>query len=74
MTVLVLVFAEVLPKTLAITRSDDVARFLSGPTEIVIWLFGPVVFRLWPASWVIVACGLALALAGLWGARRAPAA
>jgi len=44
MTVLVLVFAEVLPKTLAITRSDEVARFLSGPTEIVIWLFGPVVF------------------------------
>ena len=44
MTVLVLVFAEVLPKTLAITRSDDVARVLSGPTEIVIWLFGPVVF------------------------------
>ncbi len=44
MTVLVLVFAEVLPKTLAITRSDDVARVLSGPTEIVVWLFGPVVF------------------------------
>ena len=44
MTVLVLVFAEVLPKTLAITRSDDVARFLSGPTELVVWLFGPVVF------------------------------
>ena len=44
MTVLVLVFAEVLPKTLAITRSDDVARWLSGPTEVVIWLFGPIVF------------------------------
>src|SRR5471030_2408227 len=44
MTVLVLVFAEVLPKTLAITRSDDVARFLSGPTELVVWSFGPVVF------------------------------
>jgi Mg2+/Co2+ transporter CorB len=44
MTVLVLVFAEVLPKTLAITRSDDVARVLSGPTELVVWLFGPVVF------------------------------
>ena len=44
MTVLVLVFAEVLPKTLAITRSDEVARWLSGPTEVVIWLFGPVVF------------------------------
>ena len=35
-------------------------------------LCGPVAFRLWPVSWVIVACGAALALAGLWGARRAP--
>ncbi|MDR3506323.1 MAG: HlyC/CorC family transporter [Caulobacteraceae bacterium] len=43
MTVMVLVFAEVLPKTLAITRSDDVARFLSAPTELVVLLFGPVV-------------------------------
>jgi Mg2+/Co2+ transporter CorB len=43
MTVLVLVFAEVLPKTLAIARSDDVARFLSAPTEIAVWLFGPPV-------------------------------
>ncbi|HEY2659047.1 MAG TPA: HlyC/CorC family transporter [Caulobacteraceae bacterium] len=43
MTVLVLVFAEVLPKTLAITRSDDVARYLSAPTEVVVRLFGPVV-------------------------------
>lgn len=33
---------------------------------------GPAVFRLWPPAWVIVACGLALAVAGLWGARRAP--
>jgi Mg2+/Co2+ transporter CorB len=44
MTVLVLVFAEVFPKTLAITRPDDVARTLSGPTQIVVRLFGPVVF------------------------------
>jgi Mg2+/Co2+ transporter CorB len=44
MTVLVLVFAEVLPKTLAITRSDEVARWLSVPTEVAIWLFGPIVF------------------------------
>jgi Mg2+/Co2+ transporter CorB len=43
MTVLVLVFAEVLPKTLAITRPDDVARFLSAPTLLVVRLFGPVV-------------------------------
>jgi len=43
MTVLVLVFAEVLPKTLAITRPDNVARFLSAPTLLVVRLFGPVV-------------------------------
>jgi len=36
MTVLVLVFAEVLPKTLAISRPDDVARSLSGPTLVVV--------------------------------------
>ena len=44
MTVLVLVFAEVLPKTLAITRPDDSARWISGPTQVVVRLFGPVVF------------------------------
>jgi Mg2+/Co2+ transporter CorB len=43
MTVLVLVFAEVLPKTLAIMRADDVARWLSGPTEFVVRVFSPFV-------------------------------
>jgi Mg2+/Co2+ transporter CorB len=43
MTVLVLVFAEVLPKTLAIMRADDVARWLSAPTELAVWIFSPVV-------------------------------
>jgi Mg2+/Co2+ transporter CorB len=46
MTVLVLVFAEVLPKTLAILRSDDVARFLSGPTLVVVRVFGPIIFTI----------------------------
>ena len=50
MTVLVLVFAEVLPKTLAILRSDDVARVLSGPTEIVVRVFGPIIFAI---QWVV---------------------
>ncbi len=45
-TVLVLVFAEVLPKTLAIGRPDDVARVLSAPTLLVVKLFGPVIFAL----------------------------
>src|ERR1700754_2770808 len=36
MTVLVLVFAEVLPKTIAISRADAVARFVSGPMVVVV--------------------------------------
>ena len=42
-TVLVLVFAEVLPKTLALGRPNHVARFLSGPSLVVVTLFGPVI-------------------------------
>jgi Mg2+/Co2+ transporter CorB len=50
MTALVLVFAEVLPKTLAILRSDDVARFLSGPTLIVVKVFGPIIYTI---QWIV---------------------
>jgi Mg2+/Co2+ transporter CorB len=50
MTVLVLVFAEVLPKTLAIVRSDDVARFLSAPTIVVVRVAGPIIYAI---QWVI---------------------
>ncbi len=50
MTVLVLVFAEVLPKTLAILRSDDVARFLSGPTLVVVKVFGPIIYTI---QWIV---------------------
>jgi Mg2+/Co2+ transporter CorB len=50
MTVLVLVFAEVLPKTLAILRSDDVARFLSAPTQLMVRLFGPVIYTI---QWIV---------------------
>jgi len=46
MTVLVLVFAEVLPKTLAILRSDDVARALSGPALLIVRVFGPIIFTI----------------------------
>ena len=42
-TALVLVFAEVLPKTLAITRPDDVSRSLSGPVLVVVKVFGPII-------------------------------
>lgn len=50
MTVLVLVFAEVLPKTVAIIRSDDVARALSGPTLLIVRLFGPVIYVI---QWIV---------------------
>lgn len=35
-------------------------------------LLGPIVLRLWSPASVIVACGVALTLAGLWGARSRP--
>lgn len=43
MTVLVLVFAEVLPKTLAIMRPEDTARFMSRPVQWIVYAFGPVI-------------------------------
>ena len=46
MTVLVLVFAEVLPKTIAISRADAVARAISGPMTIVVKVFGPIIFAI----------------------------
>jgi Mg2+/Co2+ transporter CorB len=44
------VFAEVLPKTLAILKSDDVARFLSGPTLLVVRVFGPIIYAI---QWIV---------------------
>jgi Mg2+/Co2+ transporter CorB len=43
-TVLVFVFAEVLPKTLAITRPDEVARSLSLPTAFIVRVLKPILF------------------------------
>lgn len=42
MTVLIVVFGEILPKTIAITRPEDVARGLSVPTYWVVRIFGPL--------------------------------
>jgi Mg2+/Co2+ transporter CorB len=50
MTVLVVVFVEVLPKTLAIVRADDVARALSGPMLLVVRLLGPVIYTI---QWIV---------------------
>jgi len=43
MTVLVLVFAEVLPKTYAITAPETAATRVAGPVALVVRLFAPVV-------------------------------
>ena len=43
MTVLVLVFAEVLPKTYAITNAERAAGIVSGPIKLVITVFSPIV-------------------------------
>jgi Mg2+/Co2+ transporter CorB len=50
MTVLIVVFAEILPKTLAIARADDVARILSLPTWWVVRIFGPLARA---AQWIV---------------------
>jgi Mg2+/Co2+ transporter CorB len=50
MTVMVFVFAEVLPKTLAITKPDEVARFLSLPTTITVRALGPVLYSV---QWLV---------------------
>ncbi len=50
MTVLVVVFSEILPKTLAIARADDVARILSIPTYWTVRFFGPLANG---AQWIV---------------------
>ncbi len=50
MTVLVVVFGEILPKTLAITRPEVVARFLSLPTWWLVRIFGPLARG---AQWIV---------------------
>jgi Mg2+/Co2+ transporter CorB len=43
MTLLVLIFAEVLPKTYAITNSEKAASLVSLPISVIVRLFAPVV-------------------------------
>ncbi len=44
MTALVLIFAEVLPKTYAIANPDRMARVVAAPIRVVVQLLSPVVF------------------------------
>ncbi|HEY1929645.1 MAG TPA: HlyC/CorC family transporter [Caulobacteraceae bacterium] len=50
MTVLVVVFVEVTPKTLAIVKADDVARAISSPMLLATRVLGPVIAAV---QWVV---------------------
>ena len=50
MTVLVVVFGEILPKTLAITRPEAVSRALSIPTYWTVRVYGPLANG---AQWIV---------------------
>ena len=50
MTVLVLIFAEVLPKTYAITNAESAASMVSRPIQIVTLVFSPIVYAV---QWVV---------------------
>jgi Mg2+/Co2+ transporter CorB len=50
MTVLVVIFSEILPKTIAIARADDTARALSIPTYWLVRIFGPLADG---AQWIV---------------------
>ena len=43
MTLLILIFAEVLPKTYAITNSEKASALVSGPISLIVIIFAPVV-------------------------------
>jgi Mg2+/Co2+ transporter CorB len=50
MTILVVIFGEILPKTLAITRPEVVGRALSIPTYWTVKIFGPLANG---AQWIV---------------------
>jgi len=54
MTVLVLIFAEVLPKTLAIARTDRFALAVARPLQVVVGLLGPVVGAVQKLVWAML--------------------
>jgi Mg2+/Co2+ transporter CorB len=59
MTFVVVVFAEVLPKTVAINAPDRVALIVARPLSWVVRLFGPVVMAIEAlVRWILVGVGI----------------
>ncbi len=50
LTVVIVIFGEILPKTLAITRADTASRVLSIPTVWLVRIFGPLANA---AQWIV---------------------
>lgn len=59
MTLMILIFSEVLPKTLAIAHTDRFALAVARPVSLVSSLLGPVVGAVQKLVWVMLkACGI----------------
>jgi Mg2+/Co2+ transporter CorB len=56
MTVVILIFVETLPKTLAVARTDRVALFVAAPLRAIVALLGPVIatvqWLVWRVLWL----------------------
>jgi Mg2+/Co2+ transporter CorB len=55
MTVIILIFVEVLPKTLAIARTDRVALFVAEPLRWIVAVLGPIVAAVQWLVWRLLA-------------------
>jgi Mg2+/Co2+ transporter CorB len=54
MTAVILIFAEVLPKTVAIARTDRAALALAFPVRLVVALLGPIVAAVQTFVWLVL--------------------
>src|ERR1700761_4601829 len=54
MTAVILIFVEVMPKTLAIARTDRVALFVARPLKLVVSLLAPVVAAVQWLVWQVL--------------------
>lgn len=57
MTVVILIFVETLPKTLAVARTDSVALFVAGPLRLIVAVLAPVIaavqWLVWQVLWLV---------------------
>ncbi len=57
MTLVILIFVETMPKTLAVARTDRVSLFVAGPLRLVVALLSPVIMAVqwlvWRVLWLV---------------------